>query len=32
LLYETMTGEQGRDMERACEFIAGRQIIQTEKV
>jgi len=31
LLYEAMTGEQGRDMERACEFIALRPIIGTEK-
>jgi hypothetical protein len=32
LLYEVMTGEQGRDMERACEFIAGRQITRTGKL
>lgn len=27
LLYEAMTGEQGRDMERACEFIAQTTIV-----
>jgi hypothetical protein len=30
LLYEAMTGEQGRDMERACELMAKRKT-QTEK-